>query len=90
MGFSLYLLSLSKTGGFMQEETQEQMNWRTKFILIGGILGAVVGSATAYLMARTAEENQSGPPAISTSDAVKAAVAVIGTVRGIAALGDRK
>jgi hypothetical protein len=74
----------------MQQETQPELNWRTKFIVIGGLLGALVGAGTAYLMARTADENQAGPPSISTSDAVKAAVAVIGTIRGIAALGDRR
>ena len=72
------------------ENTPQTLNWRTKFLLIGGILGAVVGVGTAYLMARTAEESQAGPPQISTGDAVKAAVAVIGTVRGLAALGDRR
>ena len=50
---------------------------------------AVIGAGTAYLLARTAEESGGGPPQISTGDAVKAAVGVIGVVRGIASLGDR-
>lgn len=73
----------------LQEETQP-LNWRTKFLLIGALLGAVAGVGTAYLLARTAEESRNGPPEITTSDAVKAAVGIIGVVRGIAALGDRR
>lgn len=64
-------------------------NWKTKLYITGAIVGALVGLGTAYLMARTAEENQSGPPQISTGDLLKAGLAVIGTVRGIASLGSR-
>lgn len=64
-------------------------NWKTQFLVIGAAVGAVVGLGTAYLLTRTAEENASGPPQITTTDALKAGVSVIGVVRGIAALGKR-
>ena len=64
-------------------------NWKIKTILIGTLLGALIGLATAYLLARTAEENQDGPPKIKTGDALKAGVNIIGVVRGIAALAGR-
>lgn len=63
-------------------------NWQNRFLLIGTVLGAAVGAATAYLVIRTAKEKHSGPPKISTGDAVKTAVGVIGLMRGIASLGD--
>jgi hypothetical protein len=63
--------------------------WKTKLLVIGGVLGALVGLGTAYLLVREAEEKGSGPPEISTADAVKATVGVIGLMRGIASLGDR-
>ncbi|MEJ2746794.1 MAG: hypothetical protein P8183_02590 [Anaerolineae bacterium] len=72
----------------MAQETTNS-NWKTKILLIGAGLGAVVGLATAYLLARTAEENHDGPPQIKTSDAIKIGVNVIGVVRGIAALAGR-
>lgn len=63
-------------------------NWKTKMLVIGAAAGAVVGVATAYLLARTAEENRGGPPQVSTGDVVKAVLGVAGVMRGIAALGD--
>jgi hypothetical protein len=71
------------------QSNEQASSWRTRFLLIGAGLGAVVGLGTAYLLARTAEENGEGPPNISTGDAVKAAVGIIGMMRGIASLGDR-
>jgi hypothetical protein len=64
-------------------------SWQTKLLIIGGVMGALVGVGTAYLLVREAEEKGGGPPEISTADAVKATVGVIGLMRGIASLGDR-
>ncbi len=64
-------------------------NWKTQFLLMGTAVGAVIGLGTAYLLTRTAEENAGGPPRITTTDALKAGVSVIGVVRGIASLGKR-
>jgi hypothetical protein len=42
------------------------------------------------LLIRTAEENASGgPPEVTTGDAIKVALGVVGVMRGIAALGDQ-
>jgi gas vesicle protein len=65
-------------------------SWRTKVMLIGAVAGAAVGLGTAYLLARTAEEESNGPPRISTADALKASVSIIGVVRGIASLAKQK
>jgi ABC-type antimicrobial peptide transport system permease subunit len=64
-------------------------NWRLKTYIIGGLVGALIGLGTAYLLARTAEESGGGPPKISTGDAIKSAIGIVGLVRGIASLGDR-
>lgn len=71
-------------------QMEQNQSWRPKFLLVGAVVGAVVGLGTAYLLARTAEENRGGPPQINTGDAVKAAVGVLGMMRGIAALGDKR
>lgn len=64
-------------------------NWRTKTMILGGVIGALIGVGAAYLLARTAEESGGGPPKITTSDAIKSAIGIVGLVRGIASLGDR-
>ena len=63
-------------------------SWKPKVLVIGATVGAVVGLATAYLLARASEENRGGPPEIGTGDALRLAISVFGLVRGIAALGE--
>ena len=63
-------------------------NWKTQTLIAGAIVGALIGAGTAYLLARTAEESGGGPPQITTGDAIKSAIGVIGLMRGIASLGD--
>jgi hypothetical protein len=72
-----------------QIESMTDQQWKTKTLILGAIVGAILGVGTAYLMNRTAEESGGGPPEITTGDAVKAAIGIIGVVRGIASLGDR-
>lgn len=68
----------------------EGNNWKTKALIVGAVIGAIAGVGTAYLMIRTAEENEGSMPEIKTTDAIKAILNVIGLVRGIAALGSPK
>lgn len=72
-----------------QLEMMTDQQWKTRTLLIGALVGALLGAGTAYLMNRTAEESGGGPPQITTGDAVKAAIGVVGVMRGIASLGGR-
>ena len=74
----------------MANLSENTNNWKATFLIAGAVVGAVLGLGTAYLLARTAEENQGGPPQISTVDALKAGIGVFGIVRSIASLGDGK
>lgn len=65
-------------------------NWKTNLLLVGTIGGALIGAGTAYLLARSAENSKGGPPEISTKDLLGTGIAIIGVIRGIAALGDGK
>ena len=65
-------------------------NWKIKVLAGSAVLGALIGLGTGYLLTRTADETGSGPPEIKTTDGVRIAISVIGLVRGIVALGDRK
>lgn len=65
-------------------------NWKTRTLIIGAVAGALIGLATGYLLNRTAEESGGEPPTISTGDAFKASLGILGVVRGIIALGNPK
>lgn len=66
----------------------ENPNWKTNLLLVGAVGGALIGASTAYLLARSAESKQGGPPEISTKDFLTIGISIIGVIRGIAALGD--
>lgn len=70
-----------------------EINWKTRLLLVGTAVGAITGLGAAFLLARNAERqggNSDGLPEISTGEALGVAVAIIGVVRGISALGDSK
>ena len=79
---------MSETVTEMAAELDQDTSWRTKTYLIGGLAGLLIGLGTAFLLVRSSDERSGGPPEVSTMDALKVGVAVIGLVRGIAALGD--
>jgi hypothetical protein len=69
-------------------EMELNNSWKTKTYIIGAVSGALIGLAAAFLLARSSDERSGGPPQVSTGDALKVGVGVIGLVRGIAALGN--
>jgi hypothetical protein len=69
---------------------ERDSNWKTKVLVGGTLIGAVAGLSAGYLLSRSADESGSAPPDISTADVLRLSVGIIGLVRGIAALGDRK
>lgn len=72
------------------EEMEDQDNWRTKVLVIGGVLGTILGLGTAFFFIRTAEESgKDEAPTIEVSDALKISFGLIGVIRGVAALGSR-
>lgn len=74
----------------MDQNTNSNPNWKTNLLLVGAIGGALIGAGTAYLLARSAENNRGGPPEIATKDLLSTGIAIIGVIRGIASLGDGK
>lgn len=68
-----------------------EINWKMKTMIGGAIVGAVTGLVTAFLLTKNAEkQNDEGLPEVSPGEALGIMVAVIGVVRGIAALGEGK
>jgi hypothetical protein len=58
--------------------------------MIGALGGLLVGALAAYLYVRSANEHNTAPPKVKTSEAIKLAVAVITLMRQIAALSAEK
>lgn len=68
------------------------MNLRTRVLLFGGIVGALLGVSVAYLYLRSApiqvdESGREHLPAISPGDAIKAGLGVLTAIRQILGLG---
>lgn len=73
----------------MSEENHEiNQGWQNRFLIIGTIVGALAGLASAWMLVKSAEKNKGGPPEISSADLLRSTVGVIGIIRGIASLGD--
>jgi len=70
----------------MSEQTTEITtveNWKPKVLVVGGVLGAAVGVAAAYLLIQRAKD---GPPKVTAGEGVKLGVLVFGLLRSIANL----
>ncbi len=59
-------------------------NWKPKILIVGGVVGAAVGVAAAYLLIQRSEKE--GPPDISLGEGVKLGLLVFGLLRSIASL----
>jgi CBS-domain-containing membrane protein len=71
----------------MSKETMEITpveNWRPRVLIVGGVLGALVGVAAAYLLIQRAEEDK--PPKMNIGEGVKLGVLVFSLLRSIASL----
>ena len=75
----------------MSDLTDMTLNqqWKTKYLIGGAAIGALIGLVTSYFLIRNAEETHGGPPEIKSIDIVRSGVGVAGLIRAIAALGDR-
>ena len=66
-----------------------EIDWKQRTMIIGAVVGSVIGVGSALLLRKNAEKaDDANPPEISPGEALGIAVAIIGVVRGIAALGD--
>ncbi len=69
------------------------MNLRTKVMLFGGIVGALLGAGAAYLYLRSTpievdeETGKENLPSVQPGDALKITLGVLTAIRGIVGLG---
>jgi nitrate reductase gamma subunit len=63
-------------------------NWKAKAIMVGALLGALAGAATAMLLVRRSEK-QGETLRVSTGEGLRLGMLVAGLLREVAALPDR-
>ena len=71
----------------MDTETMEITkldSWKPKALVIGGVIGAAVGTAAAYLLIQRSKDDE--PPKIGVGEGVKLGVLVFGLLRSISNL----
>ena len=71
------------------EIIQSGTNWKTRVMVIGGVVGLVAGLTAAYLLVQRAERDQVEPQ-LNTREGIKLGLLVFGLLREIAQLGDGK
>lgn len=64
-------------------------NWKTKTMIIGIVVGAITGLAAAMIVIERAQR-EATQPSMSAGDGVKVGLGVLGLMRLIADLGDKK
>jgi hypothetical protein len=64
-------------------------DWKTKTLIIGAVLGALIGAGGAYMLIQNAER-QGNVVSVTAGDGVKLGLMVLGVLRQVAALGEGK
>ena len=67
---------------------QQELDWKKKYILIGGIVGLMSGLFAAFVLIQRAEQRQMTPK-INAGDGVKVGLGVLGVLKLIADLGEK-
>ena len=70
------------------EERGPELDWKTKALIVGGVVGALVGVGAAYLYIRNIEE-AGEEPQLETKDALQLGVSLVSLVKQIANLGSK-
>jgi hypothetical protein len=68
-------------------ETQSQNKWKTRTLVIGAVLGALVGVGAAFLLTRRAEQKGT-QLAITPRKGMQLGVLLAGLLRSIVTLGE--
>lgn len=63
-------------------------NYRTRVLLIGGVLGALTGLGAAYLFMQSQQRRGVDAPSISGGSLAKLGLLVFGLLRSVAELSD--
>jgi len=65
------------------------LDWRTRAFVVGGIVGAMFGLASAYIYVRAAEKHGTTPE-LTPSDAVGLGLTALGLLQRIATINEEE
>jgi hypothetical protein len=65
----------------------ETKSWKTKTLILGGLIGALVGLSAAYLLVQRAEKEH-GRLQMNAGEGIKLGLLVLGLLRQVAQLGE--
>ncbi|MEN6409572.1 MAG: hypothetical protein ABFD44_07675 [Anaerolineaceae bacterium] len=65
---------------------ESKPNWKTKFLIIGAVVGALTGLGAAYILVQRAESSQEKPK-LTAGDGVKIGMGLLGVLRMISDSG---
>ena len=75
----------------MEQEQSTSSNWKTTWMIVGGIAGALIGVGAVYLYVRSVAAEQGGralePRSVKPVAVVSVGLAILGVLRQIANLG---
>lgn len=60
--------------------------WKSKTLVLGALIGALVGAASAYLLVKRAEQDDQ-PPKLSPGEGIQMGLGVLGLLRLITGFG---
>ena len=63
-------------------------NWKTKTLVVGTVIGALVGVASAYLLVKRAESEEKQPK-LTAGEGVQVGLGVLGLIKLIAGFGEQ-
>jgi hypothetical protein len=67
----------------------EEENWKSKVMLIGGMVGLLAGLGAAYMLIQRADRDAEKPE-LNLVEGIKLGLLVLGTLRQISQLGEGK
>ncbi|MEI7989200.1 MAG: hypothetical protein WCI88_09175 [Chloroflexota bacterium] len=69
-----------------ENENDQEISWKPRVLLIGGIIGCISGIIAAYLLIQRAEKEGSSPQ-LTAGEGVKLGALLFGLLRQITLLG---
>ena len=60
--------------------------WKVKTLILGTLIGAVAGAASAYLLVRRAEQDETQPK-LTPGEGIQVGLGVLGLLRLVSGLG---
>jgi len=67
---------------------QSTSDWKSKFLIVGALVGLISGLLAAFFLIQRAEQKQIQPK-INAGDGVKVGLGVLGVLKLISDLGDK-